>query len=102
MVNKLRDMVVGLFQRMRDTLVVKPVENLDQRINNTRISGTRLKALHSPMSTEEKLKKPCAINARITSTRLQALQLKSKPEIKDRNVNERFVLADHLDKVASE
>jgi hypothetical protein len=97
MLNQLKEKLYGLFQRMQNTVVVQPAEPLNQRINDTRMSAPRRKTLDNPTSAEEKLRKPGVINATITCTRLQAL--KGTPQAQERNVNERFVLSDHLDKV---
>jgi hypothetical protein len=97
MLNQLKEKIYGLFQRMQNTVVVKPTEPLNERINDTRMSDARRKTLDNPTSAAEKLRKPGVINAAITCTRGQAL--KGTPPVQDRNVNERFVLSDHLDKV---
>jgi hypothetical protein len=97
MLNQLKEKIYALFQKMQNTVVVKPSEPLSDRINDTRMSGARRKTLDNPTSAEEKLRKPGVINATITCTRLQAL--KGIPPVPERNVNERFVLSDHLDKV---
>ncbi len=97
MLNRLKEKLYGIFHGVQSTVVVQPGDSVSQRINDTRLSGPRRKTLENPTTAAEKLKKPGLINAKITSTRLQALKV---IELTERNVNERFVLADHLDQVA--
>lgn len=93
MLKQLQELLCGIGQRFQ-----KPDGALGDRIDDARVAGNRLKTLENQGSAEEKLKKPGAINSRMTHARLQALKVPMPAA--DKNASEKFDLSGHLDKIA--